>query len=66
MPEGLIALLIQQLPTVVEAIKDLFHKNNPGAPPLTDEQVHEAFMLAVSSTIAKDDLYLASLPPSDQ
>lgn len=60
----LIALIIQQLPTIVPAIKDLFAKNNPGAPPLTDEQVHEALGLAVASTIAKDDAYLAAQLPT--
>jgi hypothetical protein len=57
---GLIALIIQQLPTLVPAIKDLFAKQNPGAPPLTDAQVHDAFLVAVSSTIAKDDAYLSA------
>lgn len=66
MPEGLVALLIQNLPELVGSIKDLFHRNNPDAPPLTDAQVHDAFILAVSSTIAKDDLYLAAQPTSDQ
>ena len=63
MPPGLPVLIIQELPTIVQAIKDLFHKNNPGAPPLTDEEVHDAFTVAVSSTIAKDDLYLAAQTP---
>ena len=58
-----IALLaIQQLPAVLQMIKDAHTTANPTLPPLTDAEVMAALQSAITSSIAKDDLYLSVHP----
>jgi hypothetical protein len=59
---SLIALLIQQLPGILQAVKDTFGQANPGIPPPTDEEILAAFEAAFQSSRAKDDAWLAAHP----
>ena len=49
---GLITAL---LPGVTELVKAFHTKVNPGAPPLTDEQVKQGLRDAVAASLAEDD-----------
>ena len=60
---AIIPIIVQELPDIVALIKSLHAQANPGAPPLTDDQVHAGLLMAVSATIAKDDAYLAAQTP---
>ena len=58
MEQQLIALAVQELPTIVAGVKALFVKNNPDVPPPTDAQVFAALNSAYLSSLAKDDAIL--------
>ena len=61
---ALITLAIQQVPSIIDAIKSIFASQNPGAPTPTDAQVIAAFNSAFASSLAVDDAYLAVHPAS--
>lgn len=64
---ALIALIIQELPSLIPEIKGLFTAQNPGQPEPTDAEVHAALLAAVSQTLATDSAWLLNHPPpSDQ
>lgn len=56
----LIALALQQLPTLIDAIKAHRAQVDPTLPPLTDAEAITILRQALDSTEAKDDLWLAS------
>jgi len=62
---ALIALIVQELPSLLPEIKDLFHKANPNDPIPTDDQVHQAFLAAIAATLARDDSWIQSHPATD-
>ncbi len=59
---ALLPVLIQELPGIINLVKDLFAKRNPGAPVPTDEEIFAAFEQAFQSSRAKDDAWLAAHP----
>lgn len=61
---ALVPLIIQELPGTLQAIKDLFGKQNPDSPSPTDEEIMAAFEQAFASSRAKDDAWLAAHPPT--
>jgi hypothetical protein len=58
----LLALAIQEAPTMISALKDLFSKQNPDAPVPTDAEVIAAYNDAFASSLAKDEQWLAAHP----
>lgn len=52
---GIINTATAVLPAVFDLIRARHAANNPGAPPLTDEQVKAALRDAVAESLAKDD-----------
>lgn len=52
---GIVNTAIAVLPSVFELFRNRHATDNPGAPPLTDEQVKAALRDAVAQSIAKDD-----------
>lgn len=62
MNENLIALAIQETPAVIAAFKSAFKKQNPKAVPPTDAEVATAYVNAFTSSLAKDDRWLAAHP----
>jgi hypothetical protein len=61
MGEQLVALVIQELPNIVTFVKSLAQKV-PSDSPVTDADVIAALQQAISSSLAKDDQWLASHP----
>ncbi len=59
---ALVPLVIQNLPGIIQAVKDAFGGANPGAPVPTDEEIMQAFEQAFQSSRAKDDAWLAAHP----
>lgn len=59
---ALVPLVIQELPGILAAVKDLFGKTNPDAPVPTDDEILAAFEQAFQSSRAKDDAWLAAHP----
>ncbi len=59
--EGLIALLIQQAPSIIQDLKDRHAAANPDAPVLTSEQVLAAFEQVFTSSELKDEILKAAL-----
>lgn len=55
MSPAILALLNAELPSIIALFKEKFAKQNPDAPPLTDEQVHAGMLTWLAGTIAKDD-----------
>lgn len=60
--QQLVNLAIAQLPGVVSALKTAFGKRNEGAPEPTSEEVIAAFQDACTSSLAKDEAWLAAHP----
>ncbi len=63
---AVIPIIVQELPDIIALIKSAHAAANPGAPPLTDDQVHAGLLMVASASLAKDDTYFASQPTSDQ
>ena len=59
---GLAAIAIQNLPAIIDALKGMFLRANPGAPLPTDEEVIAAYQEALASSLAKDANWLAAHP----
>lgn len=62
MNEQLVGLAISELPVIIGGIMALFAKNNPDAPPPTNEEVIAAFQSAVESSLARDAAWLSAHP----
>lgn len=58
----LVLLLIQEAPAAIQLAKDAWAKANPGQPEPTNEQVAAAYIVAFTSSLAKDDNWLAAHP----
>ncbi len=58
---SLLAVVIQEMPSIIEQIKAAFVKAQPPAP--TDADVIEAFNAAYQASLAKDEAWLAAHPP---
>lgn len=50
------------LPSVIDLVKTLFGKTNPDVPPPTSEEVKQAFVAAVTTSLAEDAAWLATHP----
>jgi hypothetical protein len=59
---AIIPVVIQELPAILAAFKDLFRNQHPGVPDPTDDEVMQAFEAAFQSSRAKDDAWLAAHP----
>ena len=53
---------IVNLPGIIALIKGDHAAKNPGAPPLTDEQVKAGLLQAIGSSLAKDEEWLRLHP----
>lgn len=62
MNERLLALAIQEAPAIIERLKELFVKQNPNDVPPTSDEVSAAYESAFTSSLAKDDQWLAAHP----
>jgi hypothetical protein len=62
MNPALVQLILAELPAAIALFKDLFAKQNPGAPTPTDTEVAAALHEAVLTTLAKDDQWLKDHP----
>lgn len=58
MEQLLLSFAIKETPALIAGLKDLFHKQNPDAPPVTDAQVFAALNSAYLTSLAKDDAIL--------
>ena len=58
----LLQLGIDELPTIIGYLKIAFMKRNPTATPPSDADVVIAYNLAYSSSISKDEAWLAAHP----
>lgn len=56
---------VQLVPEIIALVKAFHSAKDPNAPNPTDTQVLEALAEAVSSSIAKDDRWLAAHPKTD-
>jgi hypothetical protein len=62
-PGGLLlAAAIQELPAIIDALRNLFAKDHPDTPAPTDAEVLAAFNAAYALSLAKDDAWLAAHP----
>lgn len=59
---ALIALAIQEVPTLIDLIRARFAHANPDAVPPTDEEVIAAYQSALASSLAKDAAWLEAHP----
>lgn len=57
---SLVAVAIQNLPAIIDSLREWFHEANPGAPLPTDTEVIEAYQQALASSLAKDAAWLAA------
>lgn len=56
----LLALLVQQVPGIIQSVKDHHATVNPTLPPLTDAEAMAILRQALDVSEAKDDVYLSS------
>ncbi len=59
---ALIAVLIQQMPQIIELGKLAFQKAHPELPVPTSEQIIAAWLQASTSSLLKDEAWLAAHP----
>jgi hypothetical protein len=52
------------LPSVVSLVRAFFVKQNPDLPPPTDAEILEGFTTTCVKSLAADDAWLASHPPT--
>jgi hypothetical protein len=62
MNSQLLTIAIQEAPSIIDLLKNVFKKSNPNDVQPTDEEVITAYRLAFESSLAKDDLWLAAHP----
>ena len=53
-------LIIAEIPSLVDYIKVLFTKQNPNLPPPTSDEITAAYQAGFTSSVAKDDAWLAA------
>ena len=58
----LVLLAIKEAPAIIGALRVLFQRHHPDAPPPSDAEVIAAFHEAFASSLAKDDAWLAAHP----
>lgn len=58
----LVQIGIAELPAMIDFLKSAFRRRHPGDPEPTSEDVIAAYELAFASSLAKDDLWLATHP----
>jgi len=58
----LLQLVIQEMPSIINMIKDRNSQINPSLPPLTDAEALTILQQALDSSLAKDDNWLAVHP----
>ena len=58
----IIAIILQNLPGWFQFVREQFAHANPGIPLPTDEEVIAAYLSALSSSLAKDEAWLAAHP----
>lgn len=61
-PTSIINTAITNLPGIIALLR-ANHQQPPGAPPLTDEEVTRALLMACDSSLAKDEQWLARHSP---
>lgn len=61
----LLALALQETPTIIDALVKKFSAAHPDEPTPTSEEVIAAYQQAFTSSLAKDDAWLAAHPPAD-
>jgi hypothetical protein len=59
---GVEQVIAAVLPSVVTLIRDLFVQQNPGAPAPTSAEIKLTFSSACTSSLMKDDDWLAAHP----
>ena len=57
----LVELILQEAPAVYALIQQAHAAANPGAPPLTPEQIHAGLEEIYGSTVLKDQMIRAAL-----
>jgi hypothetical protein len=60
--QQLVTLAIEETPAIIDGLKSLFAKQNPGAPVPTSDEVIAAYNSAFVSSVAKDEAWLAVHP----
>lgn len=60
----IVQLIIGEVPSIIALIQQRHADANPSAPPLTPQQIADAFEEAFTSTIAKDEMIKAILAAS--
>ncbi len=58
---AIVQAILAAAPSVISAIQQAHAQANPGAPPLTPEEIHAAFEQIYGSTILKDEMIKAAL-----
>ena len=57
---AIVPLVTAMIPEFFALVREKHAAENPGAPPITDEQIHAAVLIWSAGTIAKDDAIIAS------
>ena len=55
MNPAILQLITTMLPEFFALIREKRAKDDPNAPPITDEQIHAAMLMWLAGTVAKDD-----------
>lgn len=63
---SLVAIAIQQAPSLIAMLRGLFMNENPGAEVPTDAEVIAAYHTALSSSLAIDDAIIAAHPDTPE
>lgn len=60
--EQLVGLAIQEVPVIIDRLREVFAAKNPGVPTPSSEDVIAAYEAAFASSLAKDAAWLAAHP----
>jgi hypothetical protein len=60
-----VALAIEQAPNAIKLLMDAFASRHPNEPQPTSEEVEAAWQSAFTSSLAKDDAWLAAHPRTE-